>query len=58
VVKKGLWSGFVPSDLLFLVELPGIEPDALPGKMHPGLPVRYVSFQFNPAVTCGFVLGS
>jgi hypothetical protein len=46
--EKGLWSGFVPSDLLFLVELPGIKPDALPGKMHPDLPVRYVSFQFSP----------
>jgi hypothetical protein len=30
------------------VELPGIEPDALPGKMHPDLPGRYVSFQFSP----------
>jgi hypothetical protein len=30
------------------VELPGIEPDALPGKMHPDLPVRYFSFRFSP----------
>jgi hypothetical protein len=31
------------------VELPGIEPELLPGKMHSGLLFRYVSFPFSPA---------
>jgi hypothetical protein len=33
----------------FLVELPGIEPELLPGKMHAELLFRYVSFPFSPA---------
>jgi hypothetical protein len=40
------------------VELPGIEPGALPGLCHLScrfVPVRYGSV---PLVTCGFVLGS
>jgi site-specific DNA recombinase len=41
-----------------LVELPGIEPVALPGNMRSELPVRSVSFRFIPLVACGFVLGS
>jgi hypothetical protein len=32
-----------------LVELPGIEPAALPGLLPSELPVRYVSFRFNTA---------
>jgi hypothetical protein len=32
-----------------LVELPGIETDALPGNMAPDLPVRSISDQFSPA---------
>jgi hypothetical protein len=32
-----------------VVELPGIETDALPGNMPPELPVRSVSIQFRPA---------
>ena len=37
------------SDLPFLVELPGIEPDALPGLLPSELPFRSVSFRFSPA---------
>jgi hypothetical protein len=33
----------------FSVELPGIEPELLPGKMHSELLFRYVSFPFSPA---------
>ena len=33
----------------FSVELPGIEPDALPGNMHSELHVRSISFRFNPS---------
>ncbi len=47
-----------PSDLLLLVELPGIEPDALPGLCHLNcgfIPSRSASF---PLVTCGNRLGS
>jgi hypothetical protein len=36
-------------DQLFLVELPGIEPDALPELLPSELPVRYVSFRFSSA---------
>jgi hypothetical protein len=32
----------------FSVELPGIEPAALPGLLASELPVRYVSFPFSP----------
>ena len=32
----------------FVVELPGIEPDALPGNMPSEVPVRYASIQFGP----------
>ena len=32
----------------YLVELPGIEPDALRGIMHSELPVRSISFRFSP----------
>jgi hypothetical protein len=35
------------SDLPFLVELPGIEPAALPGKIASDLPVRSVSFRLS-----------
>jgi hypothetical protein len=31
------------------VELPGIEPDALPGLLPSELLFRYISFQFSPA---------
>ena len=31
------------------MELPGIEPETLPGKMHTELRFRYVSFPFSPA---------
>jgi hypothetical protein len=33
---------------IFFVELPGIEPDALPGLLLPEMPFRYVSFPFSP----------
>ena len=37
------------SDLPFLVELPGIEPELRPGKMHSELLFRSVWFRFSPA---------
>jgi hypothetical protein len=37
------------SDQYIRVELPGIEPDALPGIMPFELRLRYVSFRFSPA---------
>jgi hypothetical protein len=40
---------FVGSSAALLVELPGIEPDALPGNMRSELPVRSISFRFSPA---------
>jgi len=46
------------SDLPFLVELPGIEPELLPGKMHSDLPVRSGSFRFSPARYLRFRLES
>jgi hypothetical protein len=33
----------------FFLELPGIEPAALPGDMHYELQLRSVSFRFGPA---------
>ncbi len=33
----------------FSVELPGIEPEPLPGKMHSELRFRYISFRLSPA---------
>lgn len=33
----------------FIVELPGIEPDALPGLLLSDPPVRYVSVPLSPA---------
>ena len=33
---------------LSLVELPGIEPESLPGVLHSELRFRYISFQFSP----------
>ena len=39
-----------------MVELPGIEPAALPGHMLPELRFRYASVRFSPLVACG--LGS
>jgi len=40
------------------VELPGIEPDALPGNMCSEMQVHSVSFRFVPARHLRFVLGS
>ena len=42
----------------FSVELPGIEPELLPGKMHSELLFRYVSSGPVPLLTCGFGFGS
>jgi hypothetical protein len=54
VVKKTLAKAF-GLDQLSLVELPGIEPDGLPGLLASELVLRYVSFRFGapwlPAVT-------
>ncbi len=47
------------SDLPFLVELPGIEPAALPGLLPCELLFRYVSFRFSPVrYLRGFLLKS
>jgi hypothetical protein len=39
----------VPLTSCLVVELPGIEPASLPGKMPSELRFRYVSFRFSPA---------
>ena len=46
------------SDLPFFVELPGIEPELLPGEMLSELQFHYVSVRFSPARYLRFVLGS
>ena len=46
------------SSAALLVELPGIEPDALPGYMPSELPVVTSRSGSVPLVTCGFVLES
>ena len=48
-MKKENWPELVALTGIFSVELPGIEPAALPGKMPSDLTVRYVSFRFNTA---------
>jgi hypothetical protein len=48
-MKKENWPELVALTSIFSVELPGIEPAALPGKMPSDLTVRYVSFRFNTA---------
>jgi hypothetical protein len=40
------------------VELPGIEPAALPGNMPPDLPLRSISVRFSPVRYLRFRLGS
>jgi hypothetical protein len=47
------------SSAAHFVELPGIEPDALPSNLASDLTVRFDSVQFSSVqlVTCGFVLG-
>jgi hypothetical protein len=48
----------MPLILAFFVELPGIEPDALPGLLLSDLLVRYVSFRFSPVRYLRFLLES
>jgi hypothetical protein len=49
LMKKENWPELVALTSTFSVELPGIEPELLPGKMPSDLPVRSVSFRFSPA---------
>jgi hypothetical protein len=49
LTAKKNWPEPVALTSAFSVELPGLETDALPGKMHSGLLFRYVSFPFSPA---------
>jgi hypothetical protein len=49
-MKMKSWPGLAVLTSAFSVELPGIEPDALPGNMLPELPVRSVSVRFSPAL--------
>ena len=46
-MKRALFSQH--SDLPFLVELPGIEPELLPGLLPSHLQFRHVSVRFSPA---------
>jgi hypothetical protein len=43
---------------MFSVELPGIEPELLLGKMHSALLFRSVWFRFSPACYVRFSFGS
>ena len=52
------WPELVALASLFSVELPGIEPVALPGLLPSDLPVRDVSFRFSQARYLRFVLRS
>jgi len=47
--EKESWPRLLALDQLSLVELPGIEPEPLPGKIQSELPVRSISIQFSPA---------
>jgi hypothetical protein len=47
--EKRNWPELAALTSIFSVELPGIEPDALPGNMPPDLPVRSISVLFSPA---------
>jgi hypothetical protein len=49
LMKKENWPELVALASIFSVELPGIEPDALPGLLPSELLFRYVSFRFVPA---------
>jgi hypothetical protein len=49
VDEKENWPEPVVLTSTFLVELPGIEPDAPPGNLPAELPIRSVSFRFSPA---------
>jgi hypothetical protein len=49
LMKKENWPELTFLTSVFPVELPGIEPDALPGLLACELRFRYVSFQFSPA---------
>jgi hypothetical protein len=57
--QKGSRSG-IKSTLtcFFSVELPGIEPAALPGKNSSDLPIRSLWFRFSPAGYLRILLGS
>jgi hypothetical protein len=46
-VKKENWPELVALTSIFSVELPGIEPDALPGPLRSELPVGFDSVQFS-----------
>jgi hypothetical protein len=48
LAKKKNWSEPTALTSTFSVELPGIEPDALPGLLPLQLPFRSVSFRFSP----------
>jgi hypothetical protein len=43
LMKKENWPELVALTSIFSVELPGIEPDALPGNLGSELPVRSIS---------------
>jgi hypothetical protein len=54
LMKKKTGQDFDVLTSTFSVELPGIEPAALPGLLPSELPVRYVSFPFSPARSLRF----
>jgi len=58
LMKKENWPELVALTSIFCVELPGIEPDALPGLLASELRVRSVPVRFSPAHYLRFRLGS
>jgi hypothetical protein len=57
-MKKRNWPELAALTSIFSGELPGIEPELLPGKMPFELPVRDVSLRFSSARYLRLVLGS
>jgi hypothetical protein len=56
--RKRTWSELVALTSIFRVELPGIEPDSLPGLLPSELLLRYVPFRFVSARYLRFRLRS
>jgi hypothetical protein len=57
-MEKEKWPGRMVPASVFSVELPGIEPAALPGLLPPELPVCYISFPFSTSRYRRFRFGS
>ena len=58
LMKKKNWPELAALTSVFSVELPGIEPELLPGEMLSELQFHYVTVRFSPARYLLFVLGS